>query len=192
MSALRQWLKLQQDFLIQYRVRIYHMWLLLCHAAGRFVWLANHMTLVTRVTSQKDVLRRCNLPLVICRGQAYDGAANMQGIRNGVASQIQAEIPSAIPVHCLVHCLQLVLQEAGGKCWSLREASEILKEIVQLVNLSTLLAQNLENYEGVVRLKPLCPTPWTIRTKAFSADPVDYVVLQQTMEDISNTTHEPS
>ena len=67
-----------------------------------------------------------------------------------------------------------------------------MKEIVQLVNLSTLLAQNLENYEGVVRLKPLCPTPWTIRTKAFSADPVDYVVLQQTMEDISNTTHEPS
>ena len=43
-----------------------------------------------------------------------------------------------------------------------------------------------------VRLKPLCPTPWTIRTKAFSAVPVDYVVLQQTMEDISNTTHEPS
>ena len=74
------------------------------------------MTIVTRVTSQKDVLRRCNLPLVICRGQVYDGAANMQGIRNGVASQIQAEVASAIPVHCLVHCLQLVLQEAGGKC----------------------------------------------------------------------------
>lgn len=146
----------------------------------------------TLVVVMKDVLRRCNLPLVICRGQAYDGAANIEGLRNGVATQIQAEVPSAIPVHCLVHCLQLVLQEAGRKCRSLREGPELVKEIVKLVNLSTLLAQNLVNYEGGVRLKPLCPTPWTIRTKAFGAVPADYVVLQQTMEDISNTTHEPS
>ena len=27
----------------------------------------------------KDILTRCNLPLSLCRGQAYDGAANMQG-----------------------------------------------------------------------------------------------------------------
>ena len=27
----------------------------------------------------KDLLIRCNLPLALCRGQAYDGAANMQG-----------------------------------------------------------------------------------------------------------------
>ena len=27
----------------------------------------------------KDLLIRCNLPLALCRGQAFDGAANMQG-----------------------------------------------------------------------------------------------------------------
>ena len=64
----------------------------------------------------------------MCRGQAYDGAANMQRVRNGVATQILAEVPSAIPIHCLAHCLQLVLQEAGRKCKSLREALELVKE----------------------------------------------------------------
>ena len=32
----------------------------------------------------KDVLIRCSLPINQCRGQAYDGAANMSGIRKGV------------------------------------------------------------------------------------------------------------
>ena len=116
----------------------------------------------TLVTVIKDVLRRYNLPLVMCHGQAYDGAANMQGLRNGVATQIQAEVPSAILVHCLAQCLQLVLQEAGRKCRSLREALELVKEIVNLVKLSPkismLFTQNLENYEGGVTLKPLCPS----------------------------------
>ena len=74
----------------------------------------------TLVRAVKGVLTRAYLQLNMCRGQAYDGAANMQGIGNGVATQIQAEIPSAIPVHCLAHCLQLVLQEASRKCKALR------------------------------------------------------------------------
>ena len=32
----------------------------------------------------KDVLIRCLLPISQCRGQAFDGANNMSGIRNGV------------------------------------------------------------------------------------------------------------
>lgn len=78
----------------------------------------------TLVAVIKDALRRCNLTLVMCGGQAFDGAANMQGLRNGVAAQIQVEVPSAIPVYCLVHCLVLVLREAGRKYRSLREALE--------------------------------------------------------------------
>jgi len=41
----------------------------------------------------KDVLIRCNIPIGSCRGQAYDGAANMAGHLNGVAAQIQSEEP---------------------------------------------------------------------------------------------------
>ena len=64
----------------------------------------------TLVSAIKDVLRRCN--------------------------QIQAKVPSAIPIHCLAHCVEVVLQEARRKCRSLREALELVKEIVKLVKLS--------------------------------------------------------
>ena len=49
-KSVRHWLKPQQDFLIRYRVGISD-----CLCAMRhdgFVWLADHMTIVTRITSQ--------------------------------------------------------------------------------------------------------------------------------------------
>lgn len=60
----------------------------------------------------KDLLIRCNLPLELCRGQAYDGAANMQGRRTGVAARFLGENKAAIPVHCFAHSLNLCLQGA--------------------------------------------------------------------------------
>ena len=50
-----------------------------------------------------DILMRCGLPLSMCRGQAYDGASNMQGKRNGLATNIRNEVPAALPVHYLAH-----------------------------------------------------------------------------------------
>ena len=40
----------------------------------------------TIFTALKDVLIRCILPVSMCRGQAYDGAANMSGHLHGVAT----------------------------------------------------------------------------------------------------------
>ena len=42
----------------------------------------------TSVLFIKDALMRMNLSLAQCLGQCYDGAAVMQGRRNGVAVQI--------------------------------------------------------------------------------------------------------
>ena len=39
---------------------------------------------VTIFSSIKDILIRCVLPISQCRGQAFDGASNMSGIKNGV------------------------------------------------------------------------------------------------------------
>lgn len=54
----------------------------------------------------KDVLTRRSLPLSQCRGQAFDGASNMSGIRNGVQALIKQEA-RALYVHCLAHTLNL-------------------------------------------------------------------------------------
>ena len=47
----------------------------------------------------KDLIH-CSLPLINCRGQVYDGAANMQGKRKGLATQILQENPAVLSVHC--------------------------------------------------------------------------------------------
>ena len=39
---------------------------------------------LTIFKANKDILTQCDLPLSQCRGQAYNGASNMSGIRNGV------------------------------------------------------------------------------------------------------------
>ena len=81
----------------------------------------------------KDVLIRYCLPLSLCRGQAYDGASNMQGIWSGVATRILGENPTVLPAHCLAHSLNLCLQDAGKVNQLLRDALDIVKEISQLM-----------------------------------------------------------
>ena len=73
----------------------------------------------------KDLIR-CAFPLSLCRGQAYDGASNMQGNRKGVATQIREECPAALPVHCFAHSLNLCLQDAGRQMTFLRDALDIV------------------------------------------------------------------
>ena len=40
------------------------------------------------VSSIKDILLRINLSLANCRGQCYDGASTMRGVKHGVAKLI--------------------------------------------------------------------------------------------------------
>ena len=47
-----------------------------------------------------DALTRCNLDLLNCRDQAYDGAATMSGAYSGVATRVSAHEPRAFYVYC--------------------------------------------------------------------------------------------
>ena len=57
----------------------------------------------------KDCLVRMNLQLKRCRGQCYNGAANMAGCRTGVASQILSIESRALYTHCYGHSLNLAM-----------------------------------------------------------------------------------
>ena len=141
----------------------------------------------TLYTVTTDILTRCSLSLSMCRGQAYDGASNMQGKRSGLATRIRGEVPAAIPVHCLGHCLNLCLQDAGRKLPCLRDALDLVREIVKLIKYSPkrahLFSEKLTQSEdpGVITLKPLCPTRWTARTAAIGAVLSDYSLLMETL-----------
>ena len=146
---------------------------------------------ITLKTTIKDVLIRCNIPLSSCRGQAYDGAANMAGYLNGVAVKIQSEEPSALFVHCLGHSVNLCLQECGKIAKCIRDAISIVRELYNITRMSPkrlaqfnhLKAHALPNSPS---LKPLCPTRWTVRTAAINSVLQNYSILLEELEVISS------
>ena len=149
----------------------------------------------TLFTVVKDILIRCSLPLSLCRGQAFDGAANMLGKRSGLVTRIRQEIPSALPVHCLAHSLNLCLQDAGRQLPFIRDALDTVKEIAKLIKISAkrshLFSEKLAQPDiSGVSIKRLCPTRWTARTGAIEAVLKDYSVLMETLEEVNRTTRD--
>ena len=50
-----------------------------------------------------DCLIRMDLSLQNCRGQCYDGAGSMMGIRTSLSTQIQNKVTDAHKTHCHGH-----------------------------------------------------------------------------------------
>ena len=57
-----------------------------------------------------DVLSRFQLPIDKCKGQCYDGAANVSGQVNGLRKKLIHEESRPIYVRCRAHKLNLVVQ----------------------------------------------------------------------------------
>ena len=117
----------------------------------------------TLVSCIKDCLFRCVLPLSQFKDQAYDGAANMSGCRQGVAATIQQEYRTGIYVRCLAHCTNLSLQAVGRTLTCIQDALDLGYGANQLIQFSpkrTTLFKNrqLQLSPGAPTLKPLCPT----------------------------------
>ena len=58
---------------------------------------------------------RSNLDLMDLRGQCYDGASNMSGIKKGLAGRILEGNPKAVYSHCASHILNLSIVSACKK-----------------------------------------------------------------------------
>lgn len=138
----------------------------------------------------KDVLLRLNLPLHGLRGQTYDGAAYMSGSMDRQAL-IKQEQPLALYVHCGAHCTNVVAQKA---CL----ASVLIRDSLDWVNqLGVLLSQSgkfkamhaatahVENPSPFTAMKPLCPTKWTVRSKAITAVLSQYESVLASLKDMA-------
>ena len=133
--------------------------------------------------------------LVLCRGQAYDGAANMSGYISGVAARIQRVEPSAIFVHCLAHSNNLCLKSVSRISVCVHESLDLVMGLGQLIRFSpkrsTLFeALQAEMTPGAPTLKPLCPTRWTVRTKAIDSVLRNYSVLLNELEIVQQSKDE--
>ena len=57
-------------------------------------------------------IEKNKIDLSKCRGQGYDGAANMSGVYSGVQARIAEKEPLARYVHCAAHNLNLALNDS--------------------------------------------------------------------------------
>ena len=134
----------------------------------------------------KDTLLHLGLPMTKIRGQCYDGASNMRGIRNGVAKLIQDEEPRGIFTHCYGHSLSLAAEDTIQGCKTLKNSLEITHEITKLVKYSPrresifneIKEEMKEEMEpGSPGIRTLCPTRWTVRADAMESIIKNYQIL---------------
>ena len=143
----------------------------------------------------KDILVRCMLPVTQCRGQAFDGASNMSGIRNGVQALLKREKPRALYVHCLAHSLNLAVQDMTAKCDLVRNVMTFVLDLVQLIKFSPKrtslfdslrkdVAINSNDSELTPSLRSLCITRWTVRHSSIDSILQNYSILISALEEI--------
>jgi len=143
------------------------------------------------VTAIKDCLLRLNISLTKVRGQCYDGASNMSGIRQGVATVIQAEQPNAFYTHCYGHSLNLAIADTIKSSATMKRALDICHEVTKLVKYSP-RRQNAFNKlkeelsPGNPGVRTLCPTRWTIRADSMESIIQNYSVLQELWDEAVN------
>lgn len=138
------------------------------------MYQVDNIASMTLYSSLKDILLRLNLSIQNCRGQCYDGASNMVGIRSGVATLIKNEEPRATLVHCYGHSLQLAVSDTVKQIKTMSDALDTTNEISKLLKYSpkrdTLfhkLKQDLAPHTPGFRV--LCPTRWTVRANSLQS-----------------------
>ena len=132
----------------------------------------------------KDTLIRLNLKLADSRGQCYDGAANMCGIRSGVATQLSAIEPRALFTHCYGHSLDLGACDSIKNSKIVKNALDVTYKVCKLLKYSPRRDSLFDKIKkdvcpGTTGFRVLCPTRWTVRAASLSSVIENYAVFQE-------------
>ena len=141
----------------------------------------------TIVSVIRDMLVRINFSLSRCRGQCYDGAANMKVGNTGVAKQLLDEEPRALYNHCYGQALPLAVGDAVKHCKVMKDAMDTTYEVSKLVKYSPKRDTALQKLKGslapdTLGFRTLCPTRWTVRADSLKSVIDTYCVLQELWE----------
>ena len=132
-----------------------------------------------------------------CRGQCYDGAANMQSQKKGTASFILKESPNAVVTHCCSHNLNLSLA-SSCKIPIIDNVLETYKSIIIFFNTSPkreALLQHIysircETVEKRKILEGLCKTRWSERDISYERFYLAMPFIAESLEIINRTNPE--
>lgn len=137
-----------------------------------------------------DSLKNMNINIEKCRGQGYDGAANMSGKYSGLQARIKNKVPTADYIHCAAHNLNLVLNDSVQNIVEIRNFYGHLETIYLFFSQSLPrwqeLNQTIKNNGKLKKtLKKLCPTRWASRNDCLSAIRINYKSVMQSLSTLS-------
>ncbi|CAG7732870.1 unnamed protein product, partial [Allacma fusca] len=141
------------------------------------------------------VLKSFGYSISKCRGQGYDGGANMSGKIKRVHALISYEHPLAFYSHCFSHSLNLVI---SGSC-DLRPIRNMLGVVSQVSNFFTGSAKRQHYLSAIIekstvkperrktKLKSYNPTRWVERHDSLMAFKELYPYILLALEDIQES-----
>jgi hypothetical protein len=135
----------------------------------------------------KNILTRYNLDINRCRGQCFDGAANVAGALNGLQAKVREIESRAVFVHCAAHSINLVTQDAISCIPAYRDALAMFGGLIYFVRDSL---KRLRWFESLQQgdangLRPYCPTRWILRESALTSALANYAELLTFMDEVS-------
>lgn len=132
-----------------------------------------------------DCLRHFNLKIKDCRGQCYDGAANMSGHVGGLQTLVKADEPRCLFVYCRAHYLNLAAQDSINSQVEFKNVMNLVQSFVAFARgLPKRLAclKSFTTPDGV-SLRPFCPTRWILRKLSITSITSNYSAIIKWIED---------
>ena len=141
----------------------------------------------------KDVLLRFQFSFKKCRGQCYDGAANVSGHVNGLRTKILQEESRATYVHCRAHKLNLAVQDSMKNNTEMRNVLKVIQDLIAFIRGSPKRMAWFNQFnEGDIfsdkkSLRPFCPTRWTMRLVSLEAICRNYKAILNWLANVDAT-----
>lgn len=137
-----------------------------------------------------DALCRLNFPIHYCRGQCFDGAANMSGQISGLQTLMRQQEQRALYVHCRGHNLNLVAQDSIEEHIEMRNIMNLVQNFISFTRgspkrLNCFNSFKLEEGDGT-SLRPFCPTRWILRKPSITSITSNYAAVIHFLEDFEN------
>lgn len=120
-----------------------------------------------------------NFMLTKCRGQGYDGAANVSEGYKGVNSRIEKKQKTAKYIHCAAHNLNLVLNDAFSDIQENKALFDIVEKLFVFFGLSMNRWELLSSV--TFTLKRLCPTRWSSRIDSLKASRYNFTEIMKAL-----------
>ena len=122
----------------------------------------------------KRVINQMNLQLANIVGECFDGAANMKGVKKGLATLMKETSPRALYVHCYGHLLNLALQDTMENIEPLRNALGTIQNLYNFLEASPKRHAifgdtEVESDHLILSLKSQSITRWSCRYEAVKA-----------------------